>query len=90
MVPLISKPQSVNLKGAELGARVEHVLTFLTQKQQDTLMQHYVEGLSLAEMRTGRESRQAVHERVAWARLAFLKAWRDHAEDEIIVKEVDF
>jgi DNA-directed RNA polymerase specialized sigma24 family protein len=82
-VPLVGLVQNVDVKEAELAARVQHVLTFLTEQQQDMLLGYYVEGRTLKELSRDGERKQSVHERLAWARNAFLKAWVQHAEDEL-------
>jgi DNA-directed RNA polymerase specialized sigma24 family protein len=49
----------------------------LPKRQQTLLLAHYIEGLSLAKLAEHGESRQAVHERVYWAKLALRKALTD-------------
>ncbi len=88
-VPLIGQPQEFNLKRAELDARVRHVLSFVKEEQRELLRRYYVEGVEWKDLRKSGESRQAVHERLSWARNSFLKAWIAHAEDELDIKEVD-
>ncbi len=88
-VPLIGQPQEFDLKRAELDARVRHVLSFVKEEQRELLLAYYVEGLNWSDLRREKESRQAVHERLSWARNSFLKAWIAHAEDELDIKEVD-
>ena len=88
-VPLIGQPQEFDLKRVEVAAMVNHVLSFLEDSQRDLLLAYYVEGVNWKDLRRGNESRQAVHERLAWARNAFHKAFIAHAEDDINIKESD-
>lgn len=82
-VPLVSNmlPLTADQRSEEIAARVDHVLSFLTEKQRETLRRRWVEGLTLAEMATAGESRQAVHQQVSWARKAFEREWLKHSDD---------
>lgn len=89
-VPVVGHEHRVSVKEADLAARVKHVLSFLTMGQREDLRSYYIEGLTWQEMRRGKESRQAVHQRIMWARNAFEKSWLEHAMDDIELREEDF
>lgn len=89
-VPLVSQEYVLDLKGVELAARVQHVLSFLTEAQRDLLWYYYIEHQEWTDLRNGEEKRQTFHERLAWARKAFERAWLEHAEDDIDIGEEDF
>lgn len=89
-VPMTGFSLPLDLKSVELAARVNHVMTFLTEAQRETLRAHYIEGLILREMARKGETRQSVHERVSWARKAFERAWLEHGEDPITITEEDY
>jgi hypothetical protein len=89
-VPIQGRDAAIDVQSAAMSARVAHVLSFLSEEQGELLRAYYLEGRSLNECRKHGEHRQVVLERLLWARRAFLKAWRDHAADEIELKEEDF
>lgn len=89
-VPMQGRDHEIDVQSASMAARVNHVLSFLSESQEELLRAYYIEGLSLPECARGEESYQAVQQRLQWARRAFLKAWRDHAADEIELREEDF
>jgi DNA-directed RNA polymerase specialized sigma24 family protein len=89
-MPLVGHDQDVDLHSADLSARVRYVLTFIPEAQQELLRAYYIEGLPWDELRNDDETRQAVHNRLTRARLAFQKAWLEHAEDDVQVEEEDF
>lgn len=76
------------LVSAGVSARVNHVLSFLTKEQRELLRGYYIEGLDRQELGF-KKSRQAFHERLAWARKAFERAWLEHAADDVYIGEED-
>ncbi len=88
-IPIQGSPKLLSLPEIELSARVTHVMSFLTLEQHDILMGFYVEGLTWKELKVGKETKQAVYERIAWARKAFETAWVGHAEDPLEITEED-
>jgi DNA-directed RNA polymerase specialized sigma24 family protein len=89
-VPLQGQDHNIDLASAAMSARVRHVLSFMPESQRQELVAHYVEGVPLSALQRGEESRQAVHNRLVKARRAFLRAWLEHAADDVVVKEEDF
>src|SRR3990172_3130998 len=89
--PLTARPRTVDLVSAEMSKRVRHVLSFVPPPQAELLQAYYVERASPGEMleRFGAGTRQALHERLGWARQAFERAWLAHAEDPIELTEED-
>lgn len=73
-VPIQGTDRELDLESAALGARVNRALATLPARQQELLRAHYIEGLTLSQLARAGESRQAVHERLTWARLAFGRA----------------
>ena len=88
-VPLQGSDRELDLASAATGVRVNRALAILPVAQQELLRAHYIEGLSLSQMVRHGESRQAVHERLTWARLAFGRALLAQEHDPIELSEED-
>lgn len=89
-VPLSHGSEPLSLDRAQMSARVEHVLQYIPEDQSDLLWRALVAREAWQTLRNGQESKQAVFQRLNRARLAFLKAWVDHAEDEVVLTSEDF
>lgn len=84
-LPLISEPKEIDLQQTAHNKRIQRALDTLPTKQRELLEAYALEGKTLNELRTHGESKQAVHERLAWARNAFAKAILATAEEPVIL-----
>lgn len=89
-VPVQGLPRRVDVAQAAMSARVKHVLSFLTPAQREVLTGYYVAQLPWRELRGNGETRQSFHERLAWARKAFLRELLAHGDDPVVLREEDF
>jgi DNA-directed RNA polymerase specialized sigma24 family protein len=89
-VPLQGEPHGIDIAQAAMSVRVKRALARLTPEQRELLEKRYVQGKTLVEMRSVRESRQAVYDRVRRARVAFEQAWLDTADLPVVLSAEDF
>lgn len=84
-VPLTGRTKVIDVHQLAHNKRIERAFERLTPKQRELLEAHALEGKSLQELRTHGESKQAVSERIAWARNALAKAILATAEEEVVL-----
>lgn len=77
-MPSVGDEENVEQRRA-LEQRFDTAWDTLAERQQDLLLAHYVEGLTLSELAEHGETRQAVHTRVWWAKLAFRRAYEGNS-----------
>jgi hypothetical protein len=69
-------------------ARMNHVYSFLAERQVDILRRWGIEGMTLEQMAAeDGVTKQAVHKRLTKARAAFMKAYEAHWNDETLTEE---
>lgn len=86
-VPIQGSDEPLDLHSADISARVEHVLKFLPDVQVELLLDYCLNGVPWQELRNGDETKQAVYARVARAKRAFVKAFIEHAGDDVVLDE---
>lgn len=89
-VPMQGQDMRINIESMAMAKRVNHVLTFMPVEQRELLLNYYIEGMAWHELVNGTESRQAVHQRLSWARNTFEKQWLLHAQDAVELGAEDF
>lgn len=88
-VPLVATPDELDVQRIAHNKRVERAFETLKPEQRDLLVAWALEGKTLTQLRKHGESRQAVHERVAWAKNALVKAILATAEEPVVVTAED-
>jgi len=84
-VPLTGQTKVIDVYQLAHNKRIERAFERLTAKQRELLDAYALEGKSLQELRTHGESKQAVAERISWARNALAKAILATAEEEVVL-----